>query len=79
MDKRLLRQLQTEDREQQLEVVYRVLKDQLRRAQNDLIDMKKDKEGKKYLAIEIKKKMTLAAQGGGLMVGKVIGEQNEHG
>jgi hypothetical protein len=32
------------DNESRLEVVYRVLKDQLRRAKQDLLEIKKDKE-----------------------------------
>lgn len=35
------------DEESRLEVIYRVLKDQLRRAKNDLLKIKQEKEGQR--------------------------------
>lgn len=43
------------DKESRLEVIYRVLKDQLKKAKNDLIEIKKGKEREKQQGLQIKK------------------------
>jgi hypothetical protein len=48
------------DHESRLEVVYRILKEELRRAKKDLLGIKKNKEIKKRHAIELKKKIAEA-------------------
>jgi len=44
------------DEESRMEVVYRVLKDQLRHAKKDLLNTKKEKEHERLIAMESKKR-----------------------
>jgi hypothetical protein len=48
------------DNESRLEVIYRILKEELRRAKKDLLGIKKNKEIKKRQALELKKKIAEA-------------------
>lgn len=46
------------DKESRLEVIYRVLKDQLKRARSDLVELKKAKDREKQQGLQIKKSMS---------------------
>ena len=48
------------DHESKLEVVYRILKDELRRAKKELLGIKKNNDIKKRQAMELKKRITEA-------------------
>ena len=64
VEKRHADQLQKKnlDKESRLEVIYRVLKDQLRRAKGDLLEMKRDKESHRLAAIAVKKRIDAAQE-----------------
>ena len=50
------------DQESRLEVIYRILKDQLKRAKLDLLEIKKDKKNDRIMAEKIKRRMQQSAQ-----------------
>jgi hypothetical protein len=50
------------DQESRLEVIYRILKDQLKRAKLDLLEIKKDKKNERIMAEKIKRRMQQSAQ-----------------
>ena len=45
------------DEESRLEVIYRVLKDQLRKAKKGLLVMKKEKDNERRRALELKRRI----------------------
>lgn len=50
------------DQESRLEVIYRILKDQLKRTKLDLLEIKKDKKNERIMAEKIKRRMQQSAQ-----------------
>ena len=68
MEKRYADTLQkkTTDKELRLEIMYRVLKDVLRKARLDLLQLKRDKKNVTHAAVEIKKRIQAAQEKPGL-------------
>lgn len=63
------------DFESRLEVIYRILKDQLRKTKRDLLNVKKDKENERKRALEWKRRMENAArnkEASGSLANKIV-------
>ena len=53
------------DKESRLEVIYRILKEQLKKAKSDLLEIKKNRDKEQKAAEELKIKIKLAQQKAG--------------